>query len=100
MEPVAIVSNHRDSYARGLDNIPFHHLPVTPGDQGRSRKPGCSELIARHGVDLVVLARYMQILSEELAAARGPRDQHPPLVPASVQGREALPPGVRRAASS
>ena len=50
-------------------------------------------------VDLVVLARYMQVLSDETCRrAGGPGDQHPPLVPAELQGRPALPPGATTAA--
>ena len=37
MDPVAIVSNHRDSYQLAASyDIPFHHLPVTRDDQGRA----------------------------------------------------------------
>ena len=51
---------------------------------------------ARGHVDLVVLARYMQILSRRLPrGARRPGDQHPPLVPAGLRGRGPLPAGVR-----
>ena len=41
------------------------------------------ELVDELGIHLVVLARYMQVLSDDLCRQlRGPRDQHPPLVPA------------------
>ena len=46
--------------------VPFHHLPVTPDDEGRGRGPRCSTLVDELDVELVVLARYMQILSPEL----------------------------------
>jgi len=69
MIPTAIVSNHpRETYA-GLDfsGIPFHHLPVT-----RETKPAQEEaifkLVQETGTELVVLARYMQILSDDLSA--------------------------------
>ena len=45
--------------------MPFHHVPVTP-----ETKPAAEarllELVDEHGVDLVVLARYMQVLSDDL----------------------------------
>jgi formyltetrahydrofolate deformylase len=43
--------------------------------------------------DLVVLARYMQVLSEDFGQAVRPLHQHPSLVPAGLQGRQALPSG-------
>ncbi len=66
---VGIVSNHetfRDVAA--WNDIPFHYLPVTPETKEAQEK----ELIAmveRENIDLVVLARYMQILSPELCDA-------------------------------
>ena len=37
MDPVAIVSNHRDSYQLAASyDIPFHHLPVSADDQARA----------------------------------------------------------------
>ena len=69
MIPTAIVSNHpRETYG-GLDfgDIPFHHLPIT-----RETKPeqeaAIWDLVQKTNTDLVVLARYMQILSDELSA--------------------------------
>jgi formyltetrahydrofolate deformylase len=64
---VGIVSNHEDS-RRTAENegIPFHYWPVTP-----ETKPAQEENILRlvndSGADLVVLARYMQVLSNNLA---------------------------------
>ncbi|MBV9456430.1 MAG: formyltetrahydrofolate deformylase [Bradyrhizobium sp.] len=69
MIPTAIVSNHpRQTYA-GLDfgDIPFHHLPVTK-DIKRAQEGQVWDLVEKTGTDLVVLARYMQILSDELSA--------------------------------
>ena len=62
----AIVSNHRDFYqlAAGY-NIPFHHIPVTAQTkpQAEARQ---TEIIEAEGAELVVLARYMQVLSNGL----------------------------------
>jgi formyltetrahydrofolate deformylase len=65
-EVVAVVSNHEDF--RGLvewHGIPFHHLPVIPGAKALA-EDGLRKLVAGYDADLVVLARYMQILSDEL----------------------------------
>ena len=69
MIPTAIVSNHpRETYA-GLDlsGIPFHHLPVTK-DTKRAQEEAIFNLVQETRTDLVVLARYMQILSDDLSA--------------------------------
>ncbi|MBB4287433.1 formyltetrahydrofolate deformylase [Roseospira goensis] len=65
----AIVSNHEDM--RDLaewHGIPYHHLPVTK-DTKAAQERQILELVEAHDVDLVVLARYMQVLSRELSAA-------------------------------
>ncbi|MBT0567676.1 formyltetrahydrofolate deformylase [Williamsia sp. CHRR-6] len=64
----AIVSNHPDArpLAEG-DGIEFHHLPVTK-DTKAAQEQQILELVDSHAVDLVVLARYMQILSDRLCA--------------------------------
>jgi formyltetrahydrofolate deformylase len=69
MIPTAIVSNHsRETYA-DLDfgEIPFHHLPVS-NETKRRQEDSIWELVGRTKTDLVVLARYMQILSDDLSA--------------------------------
>lgn len=63
---VAIVSNHET--CRPLAEhygIPFYHLPVNPETKAAQEQRLLS-LIDEHNIDLVVLARYMQILSESL----------------------------------
>jgi formyltetrahydrofolate deformylase len=62
----AIVSNHRDfePLARSY-GIPFHHVPVTR-ETKHEAEARLMELVDELGVDLVVLARYMQILSDDL----------------------------------
>jgi formyltetrahydrofolate deformylase len=68
MNPTAIVSNHPRESFHGLDfgQIPFHHLPVTK-ETRREQEAAISAIIAKTKTDLVVLARYMQILSEEMS---------------------------------
>jgi formyltetrahydrofolate deformylase len=62
-----VVSNHPDlqKAVEGF-GVPFHHLPVTPENKDEA-EARMSELLAGH-VDLLVLARYMQILSGEFVA--------------------------------
>jgi len=69
MIPTAIVSNHpRETFA-GVDfgEIPFHHLPLTRETKSK-QEAAILDLVRETGTDLVVLARYMQILSDELSA--------------------------------
>ncbi|MCC5782918.1 formyltetrahydrofolate deformylase [Kocuria sp. CCUG 69068] len=66
IEIVAVVSNHLDHKSLvEWHEVPFHHVPVTaatkPQAEGR-----LLELVDRYDVELVVLARYMQVLSDEL----------------------------------
>jgi formyltetrahydrofolate deformylase len=63
---VAVVSNHPDlgPMADGYD-VPFHHIPVT-SESKAAAETALLELVDELEVDLVVLARYMQILSEDL----------------------------------
>ncbi|KEF54463.1 formyltetrahydrofolate deformylase [Exophiala aquamarina CBS 119918] len=64
-----IVSNHPEfeSLARSY-GIEFHHLPVTK-DTKLEQESQILELIRRHSIELVVLARYMQVLSPGLCSA-------------------------------
>ncbi|KZX90609.1 formyltetrahydrofolate deformylase [Erythrobacter sp. HI0019] len=69
MEPMAIVSNHpREAIGHtDLGDIPFHHLPVTR-DTKAVQEAQVRAIAADADAELVVLARYMQILSDEQAA--------------------------------
>ena len=64
----AVVSNHDDmrSFVE-WNGIPFHHLPIAKGAKA-AQEARILQLVDEHAVDLVVLARYMQILSPELCA--------------------------------
>ena len=62
----AIVSNHREFYQLAASyNVPFHHLPLTAATKAQSEVKQY-EIIQAEGAELVVLARYMQILSDDL----------------------------------
>jgi formyltetrahydrofolate deformylase len=61
-----IVSNHTDCQpVAGRYEIPFLHLPITK-DTKPEQEATIQELVRTHDIDLVVLARYMQILSDDL----------------------------------
>ena len=66
MDVTAVVSNHPDlkpiADAHGLD---YHHVPVTP-DTKAAREQQLLDIVSRTGTELVILARYMQILSADL----------------------------------
>ena len=67
-EVVAIVSNHLDAKARSEEiNVPFYYLPVTPENKTEQERKLYNLYIEKQA-DLVVLARYMQILSNELSS--------------------------------
>jgi formyltetrahydrofolate deformylase len=61
-----VVSNHPDFEAlAGSYQVPYHHLPVTAENKPQ-QEARLLEIIERDRVELVVLARYMQILSDDL----------------------------------
>jgi formyltetrahydrofolate deformylase len=62
----AIVSNHRDFYQLAASyNVPFHHVPITAATKAQAEARQL-EIIRSEGAELVVLARYMQILSDNM----------------------------------
>jgi formyltetrahydrofolate deformylase len=83
---VAVVSNHRDleSVATHFD-IPFHHIPVERNDK-EAAEANQIALLDSLKVDLVVLARYMQVLSPDFVAHRPGRiiNIHHSFLPAFV----------------
>ncbi len=73
VEIPAIVSNHTDFYQLAASyNIPFHHLPLATGAPEaakRAQEERILEIVKTVDIDLIVLARYMQILSPEMCTA-------------------------------
>ena len=62
----AIISNHRDFYQLAASyNVPFHHIAVTAATKAQAEARQL-EIIEAEGAELVVLARYMQVLSNDL----------------------------------
>ena len=72
VEIAAIVSNHPDFYQLAASyNIPFHHLPLlgASAEQKAEQEARVLEVFHQQKIDFVVLARYMQILSNDLCVA-------------------------------
>ncbi|QSE88143.1 formyltetrahydrofolate deformylase [Rhodococcus pseudokoreensis] len=69
MDVVGIVSNHPREVYQNIDlgDLPFHHLPVTK-DTKAEQESKLLGIVEEYQVDLVVLARYMQILSDDVSA--------------------------------
>jgi formyltetrahydrofolate deformylase len=64
-----VVSNHRDyEHLAAAYDVPFHHVPVTP-ETKRAAEDRLLRLVDELDIDLVVLARYMQVLSDETCKA-------------------------------
>lgn len=73
IEVPLIISNHPDfTTLAATYNIPFIHLPVTV-DTKAEQEARVLELVREHKIDLVVLARYMQVLSPKLCEAMSGR---------------------------
>jgi formyltetrahydrofolate deformylase len=69
IEIPAIISNHKEFYQLAASyDIPFHHFPLTSKDGKAQQEARVLEVVDESKADLVVLARYMQILSPELCA--------------------------------
>jgi len=68
MDVVAIVSNHPKTalHTTMIGDIPFHYLPVTR-DNKHEQEAALKRIVDDTGAELVVLARYMQILSDDLS---------------------------------
>lgn len=84
-----IISNHPDlAEVAGMHGIPFHHLPVDPADKP-AQEAQLLSLLADAKVDLVVLARYMQILSDEFCSHYPSRmiNIHHSFLPAFIGGK-------------
>ena len=63
---VAVVSNHEDLRPMAeAASLPFLHVPVTPESKAGAEQR-LLEIIDEYGADVVVLARYMQVLSDNL----------------------------------
>ena len=66
MDVVAVVSNHPDlKPLADWHGIPYHHFPLDPNDKPAQERR-VMQVVEETGAELVVLARYMQVLSAEL----------------------------------
>ena len=68
MDIVAIASNHPKEALgiRNLHGVPFHHFPITKTTKAQ-QEARIRDLIEKTGAEVIVLARYMQILSDEFS---------------------------------
>jgi len=68
MDVVGIICNHpREALTISLiGDVPFHHLPITKETKPQ-QEAQIKAIVEETGADLIVLARYMQILSDDLA---------------------------------
>jgi len=88
-ETVAVVGNHTDLAAAAAGyGLPFHHIPVTP-DAKATAEARQLALLRETGAELVVLARYMQVLSQEFLDSFGAPviNIHHSFLPAFAGGR-------------
>jgi formyltetrahydrofolate deformylase len=84
-----IIGNHEDGRAlAGFHGVPFEHVPVDAATKTRAEARQLA-ILAEHGVELVVLARYMQILSPEFVRRYPHRiiNVHHSFLPAFVGAR-------------
>jgi formyltetrahydrofolate deformylase len=84
-----VIANHPDHQALcDFVGVPFHYLPVDPDNKGQ-QEGRVRELLHDNGIQLVVLARYMQILSADFTEAYANRiiNIHHSFLPAFVGAR-------------
>ena len=94
-EVVCIISNHPDcGPIADYFGVPFHHIPVTRGSKDEAEKQQW-EVLDQSKVDLIVLARYMQIISDAFVQRYRYRiiNIHHSFLP-RVYRRQALPSGL------
>lgn len=89
VEMAVVASNHPDhADLAAWFGVEYHHVPIVDGDKA-AQEAALSRLLAAEGVDLVVLARYMQVLSADFCAAWPERivNIHHSFLPAFQGGR-------------
>src|SRR3546814_18060251 len=70
MDVVAIISNHPKealTIKSWLEDVPYHYFPITK-DTKAEQEPRIKATIEATGAELIIMERYMQILSEDLAS--------------------------------
>jgi formyltetrahydrofolate deformylase len=67
MDVVGVISNHPREVLKNsiLEDIPFYHLPITPETKPQ-QEAHIKKIVEETGAELIVLARYMQILSDDM----------------------------------
>jgi formyltetrahydrofolate deformylase len=95
-----IVSNHPQGEAlANFYGIRFHHIPIDPANR-RDAEEKQLRLLAESRVDLIVLARYMQILSAGLRRSNIPRESSTCTIPSCRLSSERVPTTPRFTAAS
>ena len=78
------------------NQVYFCHLPIT-AETKPEQEAQLIKLVEEQEIDLVILARYMQVLSDKsVSETHRKGDQYPPLIPAELQRWETLPSGPRQ----
>ena len=96
IDVVGVLSNHPDCERLVASyGVPFHHVPVTPDTKADAEKRMLELVEAEGRRPGRARALHAGAVRRHLPRAGRQGDQHPPLVPAELQGRAALPPGVR-----
>ena len=68
-EIVAVISNHTEhAELAAFHHVPYHHLPVTPQTRD-AQEAELLDVLRRHDTELVVMARYMQVLGPRVLSA-------------------------------
>ncbi len=87
--PPIVISNHADlTQAAGAFGVAFHHLPVDERTR-LAQEESLLQLLHEHQIEVVVLARYMQVLDDGYVERYGPRtiNIHHSFLPAFAGGR-------------
>ena len=91
----AIISNHRDFYQLAASyNVPFHHIPVTAATKAQAEARAYEVIQGEEAGAGGAGALHADPLRRPVPQAGRACHQHPPLVPAQLQGRQALLPGA------
>ncbi len=89
VESLQVISNHRDlKPVADHFEVPFHFVPIDSKDKGKGEKLQ-REILEKHQIDFIVLARYMQVLSPEFVSAYPDRmiNIHHSFLPAFIGGK-------------
>lgn len=86
-----IISNHKDlAHVAERFSIPFYHFPITKETKEEQEQKELA-LLAEHKVNFIVLARYMQVISEQMInEVSEPHHKYPSLFPSGFRGGKTV----------